>query len=172
MASTMEAISSKYPGKEDVANTSVPYLADVRLALNVSACDKQPLVVVFNSDAKQRQAMEKTLAPLAWSDSFIGQFQYVSATNAKEFEAISGAKVDSGFVVIQPDTFGVKGEVLAVVAASADRDSLDKALSSAMKKHRPSTLSYEAHRRKGSQEGIKWNTATPVTDGHGRRPRR
>ncbi|MFT7514980.1 MAG: hypothetical protein ACI9QL_004205 [Candidatus Omnitrophota bacterium] len=173
MASTMNTIAKKYPGKGFVGENQVPYLADLRLALNVAACDRQPLLVVFAEDDETRKAMEKKLAPLAWSKSFIGLYQYVASSDTADFKSITGLNADAGFVVIQPDAFGLKGAVMGVAPVDADQAALEDALNLGLTIHQPSTLNYEAHRAQGSREGTKWETATPVTDSaSGRRGRR
>ena len=50
MAKAMSAIAKRYPGKASgkQAQLAIPYLADVRLALNVTACDRQPLMVLYS----------------------------------------------------------------------------------------------------------------------------
>ena len=74
MGQTMEAIALVYPGKGKAAKGSppLPYLADLRLALNVSAADRQPLVVVYSKSTEERKQMEQELSKVAWSDQFIG----------------------------------------------------------------------------------------------------
>ena len=55
----------------------LPKLADVRLALNVAACDSQMLVVAIG-DGKTLPERRKQLAELAWSKDFIGYFAYAN----------------------------------------------------------------------------------------------
>ena len=179
MGQTMEAIALAYPGKEKAAKGSppLPYLADLRLALNVTAADRQPLVVVFSKSAEERKKMEQELAKLAWSDQFIGDAQYVFASDASEFKSVKNFKMNSGFIVIQPGTFGLTGEVIDVIDAQLSADKLTEPLAKALDKHKPSTLTYDQHRQLGAQAGAHWKSATPNTDGlsrrgGGRRPRR
>ena len=169
MASTMNTIAKKYPGKGKTGESRVPYLADLRLALNVAACDRQPLLVVYAQDEKQRKAMEARLAPLAWSGDFIGQYQYACSKDPADFKVISGLNAKAGYVVIQPDPFGLKGEVMGVAPVDADRPRLEEAMLLGLTIHRPSELSYEQHRQLGSRQGQRWETATRVTDSAGQR---
>ena len=179
MGQTMEAIALAYPGKGKAAKDSLPlpYLADLRLALNVTAADRQPLVVVYSKSAEQRKKMEEELSKVAWSDQFIGEAQYVAASDASEFKAVKNFKATSGFVVIQPGTFGLTGEVIDVIDAKMPAGKLLEPLAKALDKHKPSTLTYNQHRQMGAQAGARWKSATPNTDGlsrrgGGRRPRR
>ena len=179
MGQTMEAIALAYPGKGKATKGSppLPYLADLRLALNVSAADRQPLVVVYSKSAEERKKMEQELSRVAWSDQFIGEAQYVHASDASEFKLVKNFKATSGFVVVQPGTFGLTGEVIDVIDAKTPANKLVEPLAKALDKHKPSTLTYDQHRRMGAQAGAFWKSATPNTDGlsrrgSGRRPRR
>ena len=175
MAGTLEAIALAYPGKGNVAKgpPPLPYLADLRLALNVTACDRQPLVAVFAPDAGQRKKMEQELSRVAWSDQFIGQAQYVPVADAKEFKVVKGLTAKAGFIVIQPGTFGLEGKVLGEIAAGTRAGELKNQLAKALGNHKPSKLTYYEHRRAGAQAGKHWESKTPNTDGAGRRrPRR
>ena len=75
----------------------LPYLADLRLALNVTAADRHPLVVVYSKSAEERNKMEHELSRVAWSDQFIGEAQYVSASDASEFKSVKNFKASSFF---------------------------------------------------------------------------
>ncbi len=174
MAQTMQAIARKYPGKAPAAQESVPlpYLSDVRLALNVAAADRQPLVAVYSPDSDQRRRMEQTLSPIVWSGQFIGTAQYVAAQNKTEFKSIKGYTNQTGFVIIQPGTFGLTGKVIGVIPADTPAAQRQSQLASALARHTPSRLSYNQHRQAGVQAGARWQSKTPVTDGAGGRPGR
>ena len=77
----MEAIARRYPGhgRDAQGTRPIPYLADLRIALNVAAADRQPRVVGYSPDRAQRGRMERELAQVAWSEPFVGQVQYVAA---------------------------------------------------------------------------------------------
>jgi len=174
MAQTMQAIAGKYPGKTQATRESMPlpYLSDVRLALNVAAADRQPLVAVYSPNADQRRRMEQALSPIAWSGQFIGTAQYVAANNLTDFKSIKGYTGQTGFVVIQPGTFGLTGEVLGVIPADTPAAQLQTQMANALARHKPNQLSYNQHRQAGVQAGARWQSKTPVTDGARRRPGR
>ena len=178
MAQTMEAIALAYPGKGKAIKgvPPVPYLADLRLALNVATCERQPLVAVYSKDKVERKKMERELSKLAWSDQFIGQAQYVAVQETSDFKEVKGLKSQSGFIVIQPGQFGLTGKVIGEIGPEAKATKLKDGVAEALGKHKPSQLTYEQHRRAGSQAGARWKSATPNTDGlsrrGGRRPRR
>ena len=168
MAQTMEAIALAYPGKDQpVGRVPLPYLADLRLALNVAAADRLPLVAVFGN-AAQRKLMEQQLEPLAWADEFLGRALYVPVTQQEEFKAVAGLKTQAGYVVIQPDIFGLKGKVIKEIPIQSTAAQVKQSLSMAVGQHQPSTLTYEQHRSQGAGAGQRWESKTPNTDGIGR----
>ena len=168
MAQTMEAIALAYPGKDQpVGRVPLPYLADLRLALNVVAADRLPLVAVFGN-SEQRKQLEQKLEPLAWSDEFLGRALYVPVNHPEEFKAISGLKTKAGYVVIQPDIFGLKGKVIKEIPIQSTAAQVKQSLSMAVGQHQPSTLTYEQHRSQGADAGQRWESKTPNTDGIGR----
>ena len=174
MARAMEAIARQYPGNRRDAQGSrpVPYLADLRIALNVAAADRQPLVVVYSPDRAQRTRMERELAQVAWSEPFVGKVQYVSAQTPGEFQAVAGFQAGLGFIVIQPGTFGLTGQVLATVPPDTLAGELRDALAKALNRHRPSQLTYSQHRQAGVRAGVRWQSRFPSTARGGRQRER
>ena len=152
MGQTMEAIALAYPGKGKAAKgfPPLPYLADLRLALNVTAADRQPLVVVYSKSVEQRKKMEEELSKVAWSDQFIGEAQYVAASDASEFKTIKNFRATSGFVVVQPGTFGLTGEVIDVIEFGGHLASEEPACTS--RRHSPSLDVF----RVGPHEVAEW----------------
>ena len=182
MARAMEAIARRYPGhgRDAQGTRPIPYLADLGIALNVAAADRQPLVAVYSPDRAQRIRMERELAQVAWSEPFVGQVQYVAVQTPGAFQAVQGLQAGSGFIVIQPGTFGLTGQVIGVVPSDMLAAELRDALSTALNRHRPSQLSYSQHRQAGTRAGIRWQSRVPNTArsgrqgdrSRGRRPRR
>ncbi|MEE3371758.1 MAG: hypothetical protein VX346_20675 [Planctomycetota bacterium] len=170
MARAMEAIWRRYPGNGRDAQDSrpIPYLADLRIALNVAAADRQPLVVVYSPDRAQRTRMERELAQVAWFEPFVGKVQYVAAQVAREFQAVQGFQARAGFIVIQPGTFGLTGKVLDAVPPDTLAAELRDALAKALNQHRPSQLTYNQHRQAGMRAGVRWQSRVPNTARGGR----
>ena len=164
MAATMRRIAAGYAGKGTGGPPAeLPRVANVRLAINVAACDNQPLVLVFGPDARARKDLEKRLAALAWSDRFIGQFVYVSASAARELADVEGAVARAGVLVVQPDKFGLKGKLLAQTAA-ATRDDLVRCLAEGARRYQRTEKTFAGHVREGHRKGVFWETVLPVTD--------
>ena len=167
MAEGMERIAKRYPGKRgaDSRDAGLPVLADVRLAVNVAACDRVPLVITYGPTKAQRKELEKRLAPLAWSNAFVGRFAHVFATDADELKAIEDAKEKAGYLVVEPDPFGLEAKVLVQIDAGADEEAIEKALTEALQRHRPgSEKDTRRHRQQGRRAGVHWETEIPVTD--------
>ncbi|MBI84604.1 MAG: hypothetical protein CMJ81_15535 [Planctomycetaceae bacterium] len=178
MAHAMRAIARQYPGSKQARSrvAPLPYLSDLRLALNVAAADRQALVVVYSRDARQRRNMEQALSPVAWSDAIVGRAQFVAANDPEHFSAVRGFQARPGFIVIQPGTFGLTGRVISSGDPETTGDQLQKFLSRALGRHQPSRLTYTQHGQAGRRAGARWQSKTPNTDrlnrGRPRRPRR
>ena len=111
MVETMRRIAAEYAARgAGGAPGEVPKVANVRLAVNVAACDNRPLVLVFGRDAGARAELERRLAAFAWSDESLGRFVYASGSAASELADLDGATAEPGVLVIQPDEFGRKGK--------------------------------------------------------------
>lgn len=165
MVQTMNRIAGEYPAKKTATlPAELPRVRSVALAVNVAACDNQPLVVLFAEDARVRQDLEKRLLPLAWKEPFLGRFIYASASTAAELAKIEGAKAEAGMLIVQPDRFGTKGKLLQQIGAAASQDELKKYLQKALSQYQPSDKSFGSHVRQGQQQGIFWETLLPVTD--------
>jgi len=164
MASTMNRLARRYSsgGRARV----LPVIKDVRLALNVSACDQLPVVIGCAMDEKQMKTMEKSLAKLAWDDAFAGRFSWVVTTNVDDLKPLQGRKSRTGIFVVQPDPYGVKADVLAEIPHQATPARMKKALAQALKKFDRKPKDVQRHIRTGRRSGVRWKTEIPVTDSH------
>lgn len=165
MAKSMAEIALKYPGvaSEVEKIPPVPYVVDLRLALNVAGCDKQPLVVVNPAANGDAVDLEKKISAIAWSSEFLGKFIYVKVRDQKELELVNGAEMGSQILVVQPDNFGLKGEVLFQTAEVSTLQ-LKETLSQGVGKGKWPELSFWNHVQQGHQKGVFWETKLPVTD--------
>ena len=166
MAEEMQSIAKRYPGRKDaLKDAPLPLIQDVRRAVNVAACDNQPLVIVYGKNAREQKALEATLAPLAWDDRNIGAFLYVATHDAKELASLGKIKKSAGYLVIQPDAYGQKGEGILQLPAAATAKTIQAALDKARKAFAPlDKTDHRDHVRKGKREGVHWETEIPVTD--------
>jgi hypothetical protein len=177
MAADLKRIARRYPGRRAAGGAApLPQVADVRLGLDVAACDQRPLVIVFGRDRTQQRSLEKTLAALAWSPAFVGRLLYVSTRDAKDLSSVAKAQARPGFLVVGPGRFGLRGTTLAQVPAGATGKILAAALERGLAAWHPVAGNLREHVREGRREGVHWKTAIPVTDpgrpppGHGGPP--
>jgi len=161
LAATMDRVAKPFEANGE-GTPPLPLVADVRLGVNVAACDNQPLVVVFGEE-KTRKALQDKVAALAWSKEWRGRFVYASAA-AKDLSMIEGAEGKAGVLVIAPEKFGRKGKVLGQADADASAEAIAKAFAAAMKKWQPQEKTFANHVREGQRLGVYWETKTPVTD--------
>jgi hypothetical protein len=165
MVAAMERIAKSHPGKRKATSGApLPLLEDVRLGINVAACDHLPLVVVLGKNAKDSARLERVLAPLAWDDKNIGRFLYASTHKAKDLAVVSKVKQASGYVIVQSGRFGQDGSVLAQLPASATPKAIQAALDKATAKYASEALDYRSQVRAGRRAGVHWETEIPVTD--------
>lgn len=164
MADFMNRTADRYDGSQ--AGAPLPTIPTLRLALDEAACDQRPLVLVAAPSGRRLATMESLLAELAWSEEFVGRFRYSSQVGGDGLGAI-GAEGETGYLVVQAGEYGLDGEVLARVAATADREAIGAALRKALAGlEAPEPKDYRDHMRRGIQMGLEWETAIPVTDPH------
>jgi hypothetical protein len=162
LAATMERVARPFAPKGDDKAPPLPLVADVRLAVNVAACDGQPLVVLFGEE-QARRALTPKVTALAWSKEWRGRFVYATAP-AKDLKMIEGVEGNGGVLVVAPEKFGRSGKVVARAAADAAPEAIAKALAEGLKAHRPEEKTFANHVREGQRLGVFWETKTPVTD--------
>jgi hypothetical protein len=170
MAATMNRIAGGYRDKQAVGG-ALPTVPTPRLAVNVAACDSQPLVVVFATDPKVRRELEDRLRPLAWGERFIGRFVYAVTADAAELTVIDGPAPAARVAVAQPGKFGLSGTVLAHTGAAATPAELEACLADGLAKFHRDDKTFANHVRQGHLQGVFWETVTPVTDPEEQRAR-
>jgi hypothetical protein len=162
LAATMERVAKEFEAK-DRGTAALPVVANVRLGVNVAACDNQPLVVILGVE-KARRAIEAKVAALAWAKEWRGRFVYARADSAKELAMLEGAEIREGVLVVAPEKFGRKGKVLAQAKADATAEGLAKVFAAALAKWQPVEKTFGSHVREGHRLGVFWETQTPVTN--------
>jgi hypothetical protein len=172
MAQELDRIAktSTVAGKQSEP-TDLPKLDNVRLALDVAACDKHPLVVVFAADPSVRRTLERRLGQLAWNPALIGKLVYASTGKTTDFSIVEAAQPATGAVIVQPDRFGLKGAVLGRLAQSQSDEEWQAGLQSALARFQKSDDQFGQHVHDGRLERVFWKTSQPVTDPHEARAR-
>ncbi len=171
MAEALMQIAAPFGPAPPAGERPLPLVANVRLAIDIAACDNQPLVVVFAPDASEQQALERRLRPLAWGDRFLGRFVYVSCSDALELGTVAGFLPQPGVMLLQPDRFGQMATLLRQASATVGEPELIRALQEGLARFEPEYKLFGSHIRTGQRQGIFWETLLPVTDPDERRVR-
>ena len=156
-------VSVKHPqsSKGKSEERSLPVIEGLKLAMNVAACDAMPLVVAVAKSEKAKKKMGELLAPLAWSDDFIGRFRWVVLSDTKELSEHEGMPTEAGVYVIQPDAYGVSCELLAEAKSSAKSKQVGEALAEGLAAFEaPRIRRRGLHVREGERKGYSWEHAT------------
>ncbi len=167
MVESMTVITLAYPGKNGAAGAqqALPYLSDLRMAVNVAACDNQPLLVVYAEKPQERARLEKALQPIAWSKEVVGRTLYVAVSDAAEYARhIKGEKPTAGYALVAPEAYGRHARPLLAIGAATKPDSVRKQLIAALALFNPPPKDFEKHAAEGLKAGIKWRPKTPITD--------
>jgi hypothetical protein len=165
MALQMNKMLQQY--KATVADSFVspiPYVDRVDLALNVAASDNRPLIVAFGADEQELATINRKLQPLVWDTSIIGQFMYASTTNIGELKVLIGKDKSPGIFVVEPDEFGVSGNITQHVNLNAGSKDIMTAIKSGLNAFTPFTKDHRLHIANGYTVGIEWETVVPESD--------
>ena len=150
MASTMASISQHYRGR---AAGELPAVVNLRLALNVGACDGLPVVALVSPDGAQLRNWQSRLAAVAWEPSLLGKAIYCLDQRAT---------AKPGLLVLAPGKFGLDGQPIGWL--DPDSASLSRDLQSLLARYPSLEKNAQEHIRDGNQKGVYWQTQIPVTD--------
>ena len=164
MAAEMRELARQYESRNDDRIPRLPQLKNVRLGLNVARCDNLPLLVCLANSQEALVKMHRQLAPLAFSPELAGRLIYASSTEPAELKAVRGTIPESGFLVIDPGTFGVDGELETTMAAGATTAELSEQLRGLVTRFDRRQRQHHQHVREGRRKGLDWETEIPVTD--------
>ncbi|MEC7566408.1 MAG: hypothetical protein VX738_12070 [Planctomycetota bacterium] len=164
MAADLRQLASPYTGRAatDTASRSVPQMKSVRLGINVASCDGLPSVVVFGKDQAEVDLLNQQLSDVIWDEQLAGKFIYASTTNPNDLKSVAGAGFQTGILIIRPDAFGVKGQLLRVISSEVSGDQLKQSLASAANAYTRLSKTHGLHVRKGRQTGTLWKTEVAV----------
>ena len=165
MASQMNEIARYYNSGGAFSPRELPAVDTVRLAVDVAACDKRPLVIVTGQNEAERKNLAARLAPVAWSQQLVGKLVYTTGS-PYDLSSIKNANKNSGYIFVAPGVFGTDGTAIVQLGANATAADLSSASKQALSMYRPQVLDHHNHVRLGHQQGIEWQTAIPVTDPH------
>ncbi len=155
------SVKHPQPSKGKSEERSLPVIEGLKLAMNVAACDAMPLVVGVAKNEKAMKKMSELLAPLAWSDDFVGRFRWVVLSDTKELSEHEGMPTEAGVYIIQPDAYGVSCELLAEAKSSAKSKQVREALAEGLAAFEaPRIRRRGLHVREGERKGYSWEHAT------------
>lgn len=161
MANRMQEIAETFPGKGRAlpSKLGMPYLKDVRVALNVAACDTQCLVILYAPKATERRKLESLLRPLAWHEDLVGEFLYATTDEREDLAVVSGSGETPGLLVVVPDTYGLKARQVAFIPLGTEPAEARAVLISAADANRMGAKDSKRHIGRGLREGVQWKPA-------------
>ena len=152
MAETMGRISDRYRGR---ASGELPTVVNLRLAVNVGACDGLPVVALVSSDSVQLRNWQSRLAAVAWEPALLGKAIYC-------LDRRSTSK--PGLLVLAPGKFGLDSQTLGWL--DPDSATLSADLQRILNGYHAAEKNAHDHIFEGNQRGVHWQTQIPVTDSH------
>ncbi len=163
MAEAMRLISAKQTTKETPGRLKTsPALANLRLAINVAACDNLPLVVLGPAAGP---GFEAAMTDLFFDSPWQGRFVLCQG-NASEMGKLlhlDGGKVPA-MAVVQADPFGLSGRILARLDPGDKGGKLADTLALGAAGFQATARNFRGHLTAGFEAGAFWETAIPVTD--------
>ena len=164
MAADLRQFSAQYSGRAitTTSNPAVPQMKNVRLGINVASCDGLPSVVVFGKDQTEVDSLNQKLSGVIWDEQLAGKFIYASTTNSSDLKSVPGAGSQSGILVIKPDAFGIKGQLITIISPEVSDEQLKRALLNAANTFTRISKTHGLHVRNGRQTGTLWKTEIPV----------
>jgi hypothetical protein len=98
--------------------------------------------------------------------SLLGKFAYAPASDRKTL-AKAGITASEGVALIEPDTYGQTGAILAHWELATPASTLAQKLLAAQKLHTSAGKIPRDHIGQGRRRGVNWQSAIPSTDPHG-----
>lgn len=163
MAKGMDAVAAKYSAKDTSGTPQLPITLSPKIGLAVAAGDLQPLVVVVEENVEKRASLEAKVAKMAWNSEFMGYYTFASTSTAKQIPNVKGIKDSPGVYIIEPDNFGVGGNLVGSLRTKDIDGRLDGAMRDALKKHARIAKNRSELARQGLEKGIYYETGIPVS---------
>lgn len=174
MAASMKRMLKQH-GKGRKPNAKLvglPFQVDLRRAMNIASCDRRPLLVVRGKNQKTNQKLIEGLAKVAWTDPIVGRCLYVNAPGLKKSKDLVGSDCSSGYLLVAPDDLGMACKVLKTIPFNKSTKKLKEAVTAAIQLHQRVEKNMHDLNRQARRQGIRWETAVPITDSHARGGRR
>ncbi len=174
MAQAMRRLLKRHgKGKKVSPKTArLPFQVDLRRAMNISSCDRRPLLVVRGKNKKANDALIENLAKVAWTDPIVGRCLYVNAPGAKKPKYLVGNDRINGYLLVAPDDLGLTGRILKSIPINTDTKKLTASVLAAIRLHQRTEKDVRRLSRKARRQGVSWETAVPISDTRGKGGRR
>jgi len=182
----LKKMSSDYRVKDSMAEATLQDFHTTRQAINVASGDQRLLVLTVAGDDERSSTVE-TLQTVLNDSDVVSRFHHdfvESQSDASWEELVAGEQSETGYFVIQADSFGLKGEVVTELPLSSSPQELKKALLKANRSFASAEQRkvYREHVKKGRREGIHFEGGMPygedkdgdgvIDERRGRRQRR
>jgi hypothetical protein len=161
MAAEMDKLAELFDGQTKRSEPPLPLIGNLRLALNIAACDRRPLIIGVASKNRDADTWRKRLSLAAQDEALIGQAHYVCVRDLKSLQPFD-LKLDPArdTHMIQPGPYGRTGTVMG--AFDSQDPQLSTHLKSAITTVLWSPLRESQHVRTGKITGITWETVVPT----------
>lgn len=163
MAEAMRLITANQSIQPKVGGpATTPALTNLRLAINVAACDNLPLVVLGPSAGPE---FESAMTALFFDSPWQGRFVLGRGTTSEmdKLLHLEGGAVPA-LAVIQSDQFGLSGRILARLETGDKGENLADTLALGAASFQATARNFRGHLTSGFEAGAFWETAIPVTD--------
>jgi len=166
MAVDLREIASEYRGEttSDESNLALPQMKSVRLGINVASCDGLPSIVVVGKNPEETNQFKEKLSGVIWDEDLAGKFIFASTSNPADLKIVDGAASKTGILVIRPDTFGIKGQLITAIDPTVSDNELKASLADAADTFQRTSKTHGAHVRAGRRTDTTWETEVPVPD--------
>jgi hypothetical protein len=166
MAADLERIAGQFSRKTttDESDPAVPRMKSVRLGINVASCDGLPSVVVFGKGKREVDQLNSKLSGVIWDEALAGKFIYASTTKFDDLKIVVGATTKTGFLVVEPDVYGMNGRLIKMIDASVSKRELKRDLVDVADTFKRRSKSHGLHVRNGRRDGKTWKTEVTVPD--------
>lgn len=158
MAARMQEISAEYSESKPStpARLGLPYLKDVRVAMNVAACDSQRLLVLYAKTKSEQKKLEALLLPMAWQEGIMGKLLFATTSEIKDLASIEEHSTAPGLLVIDPDPYGLEGRQVTFIALGTKPKQASKALLEAAANNKTGSKDSKSHIMLGRRKGVHW----------------
>lgn len=163
----LQVILKDFPPRKDASQAVVQDFHTFRQALNVASGDQRILLLTVASP-ERRSDLLPTLKKTLNDGKMIGRYHHDFAEGEGDknwAEQVAGEKTDakSGYLIIRPDRFGLKGEVVTHLPLTASAGELSAALTQANKDYAKDEERkvYRDHVREARRNGAYFENAVP-----------